>query len=33
LFRLAESLRQLRPVVETGYENILLGRLCIEQVK
>lgn len=25
-------MRALRPVVETGYENILLARMCIEQV-
>lgn len=29
---LADSLRQLRPLVETGYENILLARLVMEQV-
>lgn len=25
-------MKELRPVVETGYENILLGRLLIEEV-
>lgn len=29
---LADSLRQLRPLVETGYENVLLARLIMEQV-
>jgi hypothetical protein len=32
LQRLARAMRALRPVVETGYENILLARMCIEQV-
>lgn len=30
---LADSLRQLRPLVETGYENVLLARLIMEQVR
>lgn len=30
---LADSLRQLRPLVETGYENVLLARLVMEQVR
>ena len=28
---LAAKVRQLRPVVETGYENTLLMRLCVEE--
>lgn len=32
MIRLSDAMRQLRPVVETGYENVLLARLCIEQV-
>lgn len=32
MVRLSDAMRQLRPVVETGYENVLLARLCIEQV-
>lgn len=30
--RLLDEMRDLRPVVETGYENILLTRLLIEEV-
>ncbi|TFJ84039.1 hypothetical protein NSK_005134 [Nannochloropsis salina CCMP1776] len=28
---LSDSLRHLRPLVETGYENVLLARLCMEK--
>lgn len=30
--RFVEKMRELRPVVETGYENILLARLLVEEV-
>lgn len=28
-----DRMRELRPIVETGYENILLVRLLIEEVQ
>lgn len=30
--RMVDKMRELRPVVETGYENIILTRLLIEEV-
>lgn len=31
--RIVDKMRELRPIVETGYENILLVRLLIEEVR
>ena len=33
LRRIVDKMRELRPIVETGYENILLVRLLIEEVR
>lgn len=30
--RILDKMKELRPIVETGYENILLVRLLIEEV-
>lgn len=33
LRRIVDRMKELRPIVETGYENILLVRLLIEEVR